>query len=157
MDSLSHLLISLAGGLLIIRFLKIKGGLWKVSVYAILSLLIDVDHILTFFGITKILLLHNLFAITLISAMVWLIRKNDEWLLLWSMLLGHLLMDMHTGVYGIPILLPLSTHNFLIPAFLELWFLGDPSYPIVSKTGIAFFLYGLILAIIAFASYRKSR
>jgi len=157
MDSLTHLMLSLAGGYLLAFGLGIKSRPYLVPAGALASLLIDVDHIPAHFGVAHTLALHNLPFVLVAGAFIGVLFGLEAGLVACAMLSGHLLLDMNTGLYGIPVFYPLSKASVMIPESWELWLFSDPSYTVVSRTGIALAAYlGLIALIIFFFSRRAA-
>ncbi|MFC2162147.1 metal-dependent hydrolase [Candidatus Altiarchaeota archaeon] len=151
MDPLTHLLLSLAGGYLLAYGLKLRLHRLTIPVLSLSSLAIDVDHVLPIFDVSKALIFHNLVAIAIFSAVLWLATGWKNGLVLLVMLFGHLVMDMNTGIYGIPLLYPLSSATYLIPESWEVRLMNESSLTVISRTGISLSLYmgfiaGIILA-----------
>ncbi len=146
MDSLSHLMLAFGGGLLFVLWSKAKIRHYEVAAFAIASTFIDVDHLLPHYGLANTLLLHNLVVAALLSVVTALLFGRARGALASVMLAGHLLFDMVSGLYGIPLLYPLSETTYLIPEAWELWLFGDPSYTVASRTGIALSAYAAVVA-----------
>ena len=149
--------MSLAGGYLLAYGLGAKLKPYVVPLAALISLLIDVDHLPAHFDVAHTLVLHNL-AFVLFAAIIMRILLGWEiGLITGIMLFGHLLLDMNLGLYGIPVFYPLSKMSFMIPESWEVWLFNDQSYTVISRTGIALAAYfGLISLVIFFSSRRAS-
>jgi len=161
MDALFHFALSFAGGYILLRGLKIDFRLWHLLAISLAAGLIDIDHIIT--TSPAVLYAHNvIFIIGLPAASCMAFRYlRQERLAVYSLLFtvmwaGHLLMDMIAGMYGIPLLFPLSGHLFMIPQnwnFIEI----ENSYAI-APAGIAVAAYfALVFAIILLLSGFKNR
>jgi membrane-bound metal-dependent hydrolase YbcI (DUF457 family) len=135
-------MISLTGGYIILRNLN-QYNTRALLALSLTSLLIDVDH---FTGLST-LVIHNITPLALTTlAYIYLHRKKQEryaaYTLAFTVMLGgHLLMDMVQGMYGIPLLYPLSTELYLMPAGWDLTLPWDNTSNIISRHGIALFLY----------------
>jgi membrane-bound metal-dependent hydrolase YbcI (DUF457 family) len=158
MDPLTHVILSLAGGYLLACGLNLKVEYYTVPLLAVASTLIDVDHLLPVRNITDTLILHNIATVVLATLILRLFSGWNNAVILFIMLVGHLLLDMNTGIYGIPLFYPLSTGTYLIPKGWEIWFLDDSRLTFVSRTGIALSLYfGLIGLTVFMDKIRKKR
>lgn len=158
MDTLSHLIFSLAGGYMLKKGLMLDSSNLSIFLLALASVSIDVDHSLTFLGLTDTFLLHNLLMVAVFTIITFIAFGGEKALLISTMLYGHMLMDMNTGIYGIPLIYPLSSREFIIPPAWEIVLLGDTRNPVVSRTGISLTLYfGLIGLLIAQYKIRKKR
>lgn len=157
MDTLSHLIFSLAGGYLTAYAAKMKVKAHTVPLLAVASLLIDVDHMLPHLGVTSTLLLHNIAFTALAAYIAYRFIGHDAGVLSAVMLAGHLLLDMNTGIYGIPLLYPITSQLYLIPSTWEFYVFGDPRYTIISRTGIALLLYGAFIAAASYLVWRRAR
>jgi len=121
--------------------LRLRLRPWVVPALAAASLLIDVDHLPPHFGIVHRLVLHNVFFLVFAGAAVGLSFGRSAGLVFGYMLFGHLLFDMVAGLYGVPLLWPLSGADFILPESWEVWLFGDPSYTVVSRVGLALAAY----------------
>ncbi|MFH0862731.1 MAG: hypothetical protein V1875_06865 [Candidatus Altiarchaeota archaeon] len=121
--------------------LRLRVGPWVVPVLAAVSLLVDVDHLPPHFGFVHRLVLHNVFFLLFAGAAVGLLLGRGVGLVFAYMLLGHLLFDMVGGMYGVPLMWPLSRADFILPESWEVWLFGDPSYTVVSRMGLAMAAY----------------
>lgn len=148
MDSLFHFVFALVGGYVLVKGLGVKYNPYTLVLLSLSSLLIDLDHLTVFIGLSETLRLHNIF-IALIPLLFYIIYRNIYFIVFTVMLLGHLIADMVQGMYGIPLFYPLTRTTYLIPKNWEIYLGGDPTSPIVSTFGIGITLYfGLILLII---------
>jgi hypothetical protein len=145
MDPVTHYIVSLAAGYLLVSSLGLKVRRYTVPLLAALALLIDVDHLLPAAGITKNLIFHNIAAVLLAALVVWRIGGRGPAILFSSMLVGHLLFDMNTGMYGVPLLYPLSTVKYMVPHRWEIWLFHDSQYTILSTTGISLAIYSIYM------------
>ena len=148
MDSLFHFVFALVGGYALVKGLGVKYNPYTLVLLSLSSLLIDLDHLSVFIGLSESLKLHNIF-IALIPLLAYIIYRNIYFIVFTVMLLGHLIADTVQGIYGIPLFYPLTKTTYLIPKKWEIYLGGDPTSPIVSTFGIGITLYfGLILLII---------
>ena len=161
MDTLFHFVLALAGGYMLVKGLGVRYNLIVIVFLASLSILIDIDH---FIGV-KIPIFHNIFLAIIFPGILLLIVYfyNKEWIELqvylfvfMIMLFGHLLADMIIGMYGIPLLYPLSNTLYMIPRSWEVYLGNDPGSPLASTFGIAMAIYfGLIGFVVGFDSFNK--
>ena len=150
MESLSHFMLSLVGVMLWYYAVKEKPKWYIIPLLVSITVLIDIDHLLPKYEITKILIFHNLISITAVAVAVGMFIKKSYGILLWILLFGHLLMDMNNGIYGVPLFYPILKTTYLIPDSWSLYLFNDESYPVITKVGISLTIYfGLILAYIS--------
>ena len=135
-------MISLTGGYIILQNLKQYNTL-ALLILSLISLMVDVDH---FTGLST-LVIHNITVLALTTvAYIYLRRKKQEryaayMLALAVMLGGHLLTDMTQGMYGIPLLYPLSSELYMMPARWDITLPWDYTSNIISRQGIALLIY----------------
>jgi hypothetical protein len=157
MDPLTHFIIASAAGYILAGAagMRIRG--YMVPVLAVLALFIDVDHLLPLIGVTRTLVLHNIAFVAAAGLIVYGFAGRDAGIIFSTMLAGHLLFDMNSGIYGIPIAYPLSGRLFLIPKEWELGLFGYSSYPLISRTGLAATFYSIyVLAAIHLSKRRET-
>ena len=157
MDSLTHLVLALAGGYVLVLGRGVRLRPHVVPAAALASLLIDVDHIPPHFGVAHTLVLHNLAFVLVVAALTRLLPGLEIGLLACVMLVGHLLMDMVYGLYGIPLFYPLSAAGVMIPKAWEIWLFGDESYAVVSRTGIGLAIYAAFTSAFILAPGRRGK
>jgi membrane-bound metal-dependent hydrolase YbcI (DUF457 family) len=145
MDPVTHFIVSLAAGYLLVLGLGLRIRSYTVPLLGTLALFIDVDHLLPVAGITKTLIFHNIAAVLLAALVVWRIGGRGPAIIFSSMLVGHILLDMNTGIYGVPLLFPLSTTKYLVPDSWEIWLFNDSRYTLLSRTGISLIIYSAYL------------
>jgi len=155
MDSLTHLILSLAGGYLLACGLRLKLRPQTIPALGAASLLIDVDHLLPHFGIAHTLVLHNVFVVLAAAALVGYFSRKEWGVIFFVMLMGHLFFDMNSGIYGAPLFYPLAKTGFLIPDGWEVWLFNDQRYTVVSKAGISLAAYAGLIAAVILSSSRK--
>jgi hypothetical protein len=152
MDALFHFAMSFAGGYIVLKGLKADFRLWELFLLSIIAGLIDIDHIT---GLRpEVLIFHNLaFAVGVPLVLIMIFRHYKKpklqafSLAAMVMLIGHLLADMITGMYGVPLLFPLYGGLFMIPQswnFIEI----DHSY-VIAPAGIAVAAYFAIVFSVA--------
>lgn len=149
MDTLFHFVFALVGGYVLVKGLGIRFNPKILVLLSLLSLLIDMDHLMVFMGLSKTLRLHNLFVVC-IPIFLFFIFRTIYFPIFSVMLFGHLIADMVQGIYGVPLFYPFSETMYLIPKNWEIYLGGDPTSPIVSTFGIGIAVYfGLIFLIIS--------
>jgi len=152
MDALFHFAMSFAGGYILLKGLRVDFRWRDLFLLSVLAGLIDLDHIISV--LPQTLIVHNLtfvLGLPLLLFLVFRYMKRDKLqvysLVVMVMLIGHLLADMITGVYGVPLFFPFYSRLFMIPHtwnFIEV----DHSY-VIAPAGIAVALYfGLIFSIL---------
>lgn len=156
MDALFHFVFQLVGGYVLIKGLNARFNIFILIFLAFCSLLVDVEHVLPhlasiippldFLDHIKFHTIFIVFIPLLILSVLYFIKKGTgelySYLLAFSvMLLGHLIADMITGMYGIPLFYPFSDTLYMIPKSWEVPFFGDPYMFIVSTYGIAMLIY----------------
>jgi len=135
-------MISLTGGYIILKNLN-QYNTRALLILSLTSLLIDVDH---FTGLST-LVIHNITVLALTTvAYIYLKTKKQEkyaaYTLAFTVMLGgHLLMDMTQGMYGIPLLYPLSSELYMMPARWDITLPWDYTSNVISRHGIALLLY----------------
>jgi hypothetical protein len=171
MDSLTHLVLSLSGGYILLKGLNGRVNIYALSLVAFASLFIDLDHIFNRF-FSHMLYLHSVYVfILLLPPLLALLlssryggmkragRTLFVYLLAFTVFLaGHMLFDMIDG-QGIPVLYPFSKANYVLPqagiclkgGHIPSLITGDSfTECIIAPMGIAFLAYyGLIFFIIA--------
>jgi hypothetical protein len=161
MDALFHLMISFAGGYMLLRGLNVKFRWRELFILALVAGMIDMDHFARPFG-EDVLIFHNVFFITLVpfAACIVLKRMKEHKLAFYAILMpifwvGHILLDMASGMYGVMLFFPLSAERFLLPGWMNIWQVST-TYAI-ETAGFALAIYfGIIFAIIAANEYRKT-
>ena len=162
MDALFHIVLALAGGYMLAKGMDFRYDARILFILPILSLLYtDLDH---FIG-AKIPIFHNIFLTILIPSIFLILlysigmkRIATYILMLIVMLFGHLLYDMVTGLYGIPLFYPLSDRLYLMPGSWETTLPWDSTSPLITRLGIASMIYfGLIFLIIFLAGILRRR
>ena len=145
MDALFHFTFSLAGGFLLACGLNKRYSAPAIVFLSALSLAPDLEHVI---GCGDILMLHNIFIPLAVLLLYFPLKRAgpyahwaDYAIILAVMLFGHLCMDMVQGLYGIPLLYPLSEKPYLIPEGWEVYLGGDRTKPIVSTYGIGAAMY----------------
>ena len=172
MDSLTHLILSLTGGYILLKGLNGKVNLYALSLIAVAALFIDIDHIFNRF-FSNTLSLHSVYVILLLSIPLFILALTSQYgskntkdtsrtlfvyLLIFTVfLVGHMLFDMIDG-QGIPLFYPFSKTNYLLPQVgiclrgdnMPTLIKGDSfSDCIIAPFGTAFLAYyGLICSII---------
>ncbi len=147
MDSLFHFVLSLAGGFVFLELLKVKYQPWHLVAISFVSLFIDIQHLFEAFNIPVIF--HAFyFALIPLAAAAYFRSAKQPRLFFYSialslMLFGHLFADMISGMYGVPLLYPLSHTLFMLPAGLV--FFG--SSPVIGSAGIAMALYFALICL----------
>ncbi len=135
-------MISFTGGYIILQNIN-QYNRKTLLVLSIIPLMLDLDH---FTGL-GIQVLHNVTVLALASAaFIYLHKKKQEkyaayMLALTVMLGGQLLMDTVQGMYGIPLLYPLSERLYMMPASWDITLPWDHTSSIMSRYGIALLLY----------------
>jgi hypothetical protein len=158
MDPLTHLIISLAAGYLISMNLGMRLGRFTIPILATASILIDVDHLILPLGVSGTLVLHNFLAVVALAILMRWAFGFEHALLFGCMLVGHLILDMNTGVYGIPFLYPLAGWEIMIPRWAEVFLFNDPRYTLISRTGLGLAAYSIFLyVVLTFVKRNPSR
>jgi hypothetical protein len=118
MDALFHFAMSFAGGYILMKGMNADFRLRHLFLLSLVAGLIDIDHIISI--IPKTMIAHNLLFIIglpLIFFHIFRLMKKQRMqvfsLVLIVMWIGHLLADMISGMYGVPLFYPLS-HSFVI-------------------------------------------
>lgn len=163
MDALFHAVFAYIGGYLLVKGLGWKYKPGALAVLALLSLIVDIEHLAENAG------LRDLHSHTLIIVFVpltaYLLMEltrsfpgTRHYVLIYSvMLFSHLCMDMIEGMYGIPLLYPLSDRLYLIPGDWEAYLNGNQTEPIIATQGIGVAIYfGVIALIIYLAGFFRS-
>jgi len=149
MDALFHIVMAFVGGVMLLRSLKTNLSMKIILILSLASLVItDADHFLP----VKTPIFHNIFLLVVLPlpALLYMYSrgKRDYFnyvLALVVMLLGHLLMDMVQGMYGIPLFYPISDELYMMPATWEVALPGEPGSLIISRLAISLLIYfGLI-------------
>jgi len=152
MDALFHIVIAYVGGIILLKNLNVDFNLWVVFMLSVISLIVtDIDHFID----TEIPIFHNIFLLIIFPTIILLYLHSREKynyfnyrLTLIVMFIGHLLTDMVEGMYGIPLFYPVSNRLYMIPEWLEIYLPLNHASWIVSRLGIALFLYfTLILSV----------
>jgi hypothetical protein len=157
MDALFHFAMSFAGGYILMKGMNADFRLRHLFLLSLVAGLIDIDHIISI--IPKTMIAHNLLFIIglpLIFFHIFRLMKKQRMqvfsLVLIVMWIGHLLADMISGMYGVPLFYPLSGGLFLIPPawnFIEI----DHSF-VIAPAGIAIGIYfGLIFSIMLISAF----
>jgi membrane-bound metal-dependent hydrolase YbcI (DUF457 family) len=155
MDFLFHFVISLVGGFVFLELTKTKYSPFHLLALTLLSLSIDVQHLFEAFNVYPVFHAVYFALIPSAAALFFFSRKQMQLaaysLALSLMLFGHLLSDMIQGLYGVPLLYPLSRHLFMLPNDLSFILPSDAacfqSSPIIGAAGLAMALYfGLVFA-----------
>lgn len=155
MDTLFHFIFALVGGYVLVKGLGIRYHLSILIFLSISSLLIDLDHLMTYLGVYEGLKLHNLL-IVLIPVVLFFIFRDIYFAVFSVMLFGHLIADMIYGIYGVPLFYPFSKATYLIPRQWEIYFSNDPTMPLVSTAGIAILIYLAVISLIVSIPYLLS-
>jgi|GEM_PF-1138625 len=173
MDVLFHFVMSFAGGYVLLKGIRSGRyfGWGKLFLLSFLVGMIDLEHLtnhtpenvlthslIFMLGLPLLLFLAFRFADSRISKSG---EKDERFkglqaysLVAMVMLIGHLLADMISGIYGIPLLYPLSTRLFLLPYSWNIAYSG--SY-VIANEGIAVALYFALVFICVIAHKRFSR
>lgn len=153
MDPFFHFFISFAGGYIILAELYKKPKIREALFLSLISVLIDVDHIIPFAMIlgnmlsndsmatAKLHFFHNIFTVLLLLGVSRFLLKKELRIYGYTfsvMIFGHLVFDM-TRNAGIMLFFPLSANLYLISTDWNIKFAGN-SY-ILENFGIAMLLY----------------
>ncbi|MFC2154418.1 metal-dependent hydrolase [Candidatus Altiarchaeota archaeon] len=157
MDLLLHFLMSLIACVIINQSLRLNFRFRILFLYSLISILIDLDHLLLYVGFSimevgiNTSVLHSVFFLFLVPLVIFLLLRNfsstSKWkaaviaMIFWVMWVGHFLFDMIYGRYGIPLLYPLSNKLFTIPSSLEISLQTEFVHPLNSQASIALLLY----------------
>lgn len=159
MDILFHFYLAAAAGALVTYVRGFRRSVKTILFLAGVSCFIDVDHLLLFADI-PLPVLHNVFFISLAGIATYYLTTwikqdatfaHDVAVVFYVMLWGQILADTSYGLYGVPLLFPLSTTRFEIPRFFEQNISATIMSPPVTRLSVALTLYlAVIAAIIVF-------
>jgi membrane-bound metal-dependent hydrolase YbcI (DUF457 family) len=152
-------MLSLAGGYILVKGMRLDYKIWTVILLALLSVLIDEDH----FWFQR-LYLHNIFIVTALAlaTLAFYLMKQEKAkgyaMILTVMVIGHLLVDMSYG-QGLHLMYPLSRDLYVLPQIgvgvnkdlqVEVAKSSSLTECIITPTGVVLAAYfGLIFAMIA--------
>jgi len=171
MDVLFHFVMAFAGGYVLLKGVRSGRhfGWGRLFLLSFLVGLIDVEHLTG--HPPEVVFTHNLtFALGLPLLLFLAFRYADKKrngenatlktlqvcsLVAMVLLIGHLLADMISGIYGIPLLFPFSASLFLLPYSWNLIEING-SY-VIATEGIAVALYFALVFLCVIAHKRFSR
>ncbi len=156
MDVLFHFYLAAAAGALVTYLRGFRLSAKTIAFLAAASCLIDVDHLLLFVDI-RLPVLHNVFFISAVGVGTYYLTRwaktdsafaHDVAVVFYAMLWGQLLADTSYGLYGVPLVFPLSTTSFEVPRFFEQNISATIMSPPVTRLSVALTLYLAVIAAI---------